>query len=354
MPIVKPKPVLAQLKKGELSPGYALLGNEHYFRDALRAAIVKAIFGDNPPSGEDDALVEVDLASQPIEVLLDEAKALSLFSRERLILARNAEAALPSGRGGKKADPNAAALQAYFANPTPGVVIVIEAPKWDWAERDEKSKLERAAKFFAAFPTVVELRKMAPGEAGKAAASIAKKLKLSIGADMLAELADMLACDMTRMRQDLEKLALFAGERPVTHDDLEALVPEARQSGAYEFSNALANRDQAGALDVIDRMARAGEYWPLHINLVASLFRQTLAAKEKRARNAHQIRQALGALGVTVWPARAQQIADIAQRFSHKELERAIAELFRADRDLRYPNPDDRLIVERLVFAVTT
>ena len=75
--------------------------------------------------------------------------------------------------------------------------------------------------------------------------------------------------------------------------------------------------------------------------------------KESGARNAGEVTRLFQRLGLPVWPARAQQALDTAGRFSRPQLERAMTLLFEADRDLRRERPDDRIIMERLVWALT-
>ena len=49
----------------------------------------------------------------------------------------------------------------------------------------------------------------------------------------------------------------------------------------------------------------------------------------------------------------AQQLVGTAQKFSRAELENALVALYEADKDLRRPRPDDRLIMESLLLKLT-
>jgi DNA polymerase-3 subunit delta len=348
---MKPKALLSQLEKGPAA-GYLFLGNELYFRDRCRQALIQAVLGEAAGSGE--GLIEFDLKEQPIGKLLDEARTFSLFASARLIIGSNAEVALPRRVTSKGDSPEAAPLAAYFRDPTPGVTILLECRRYDWNDREEKEKLERVAKFYSAVPQTLELAPLTASEALALSQRVAKNCSLDVAPDLLAELVEMLGNNMARLSADLEKLALYlGGGRAVTQQDLEVLIPEARQSGVFELTDALAGKDRSRALHLIDTLAKTGEYWPLQLSMLARLFRQALAAKEQGARAVPQITRLFQSQGAPMWPARARQILEVGQKFSRLELERALIALFHADRDLRRERPNDRIIIEQLVVEMT-
>ena len=355
---MKPKQFLASLGRSPAAPAYLFLGNEGFFRDCCRRALIKAVLGDrdHPESGFPEGLIEIDLSEQPLNRLLDEARTLSLFAPRRLVIGLNAEAVLPkrlAARAGARS-PGTDPLADYLADPVAGVVLLFEATRYDWNDRGDKAKLERVAKFYAGVPAAVELGRLTPQEAAAAATQLAKELRLNIARPILSELVEMLGNDMARLSNELEKLALYAADgRAINAQDLETLIPEARHRGVFEFSDALARKNRLRALDVLDTLTRSGEYWPMQINLLAGLFRQALAAKEGGARNSAELMRQCQQSGVRMWPSRAGQVLDIARRFSQDELEGALTSLFQADRDLRRERPGDRIIMEQLVVRLT-
>ena len=339
---------------GKPAAGYLFLGAEQFYRDRCRAALRKAVLGDPPdPQG----LTEIDLKEQSLSRLIDDARTPSLFASSRLIAARNAENALP--RGGSKENPAKEMLRRYFAGPTPGAVVLIEATRFDGRDRDGKAALDRAAKFFADVPETVELKTLSMQEAVKAAETMARRANLAIEHSVLVEFVEMLAGDAAKIENNLQKLALYAapasggGPVAVSARDIELLAPEARHSGLFDFSAALARRERMRALELLDTMSKAGVYWPMQLNLIAGLFRQALAANELGLRGAGAIGSKLGAYGLRVWPMRAKQVAEIASRFSVEELQRALIALFEADRELRSSNPGERIVMEHLVVRLT-
>ena len=223
-------------------------------------------------------------AETPLETLLEDARTLSLFASARLIVGYNAEALLLRGRGAADAGEDAPApglqpLDSYFRNPTPGTVVLLEAVRFDWDDRDERKKLERLANLFRAVPVQVEMRRLDPRAAFEAARALARKQGLRISDELLAELAEALGHEMARIANEISKLALYgSGEaganREITREEMAALVPEARTSGIFEFTDALASRNRTRALNILDTLSRMDVYLPLQVNFLASLFRQ--------------------------------------------------------------------------------
>ncbi len=345
---MKPKAFAKSVAEGKTEAGYLLLGNEMFFKDLCRQALRKAVIDDDP-----EGLVEIDLNKESLARLWDETRSLSLFATSRLIIGVNAEAALPRGRS-RAADEAREEIAQYFANPTPGVVVVFECTRFDARERDEKAKSERVAKFYDAVPVTVEMGRLGPQDSLRACHALAKRKGLQVETEVLAELTDMMGGDLARLDSELEKLSLYAGKAGViTRADIELLTPEARQSGVFELSDALARKDRGRALEIVHTLASGGAYWPMQIALLAGLFRQALAVRELQARDSRQVVAALGRYGVRIWPSRAQQLLGVARQFSKRELERALTCFFKADRDLRSPRPDDRFIMEQLIVELT-
>ena len=354
-----PKQFLRQVEKPPLQPAYLLLGNELFYRDRCRRTLIRTALGEAAiEAGSPEGLVEIDLSEQPLSRLIDEARTLSLFASARVIVGSSAEAVLPRGAAvakSSKAAKGLEALAAYVGKPSPGVVLLLESARYDWGNRDDKSRIDRVVRAYSKSVEIVELVRLTPSEALKTATSLAKQLKLGISSALLSELVDTLGSDMARLAGELEKLALCVGpDGEVTGKHIELLIPEARQRGVFEFSEALSKGDRLRALDVLSTLARTGTSWPMQISLIASLFRQALAAKEQRVRNANQVTQLFSGHGIRIWPVRARQVLDIGRHFSQQQLETALTQLSQADRDLRRERPSDRLIMEQLVLSLTS
>ncbi|PWU06825.1 MAG: DNA polymerase III subunit delta [Terriglobia bacterium] len=346
---VTPAQLLARLKKQQLPAACLLLGPEAYERRRLKQALTASV-----PEG---AMAEHDLHETALAEVLDDARALSLFAAERLIWVLNAEAALPKGRSSEEGEEegggsSAAPLASYLKDPTPGVTLVFEASRYDF-EGDDKRKQDRVRKFYGAITDVVELRRFAPHEARAETEALLRRAGISMDADTIDLLVEALGADMARIAVEIEKIALFAGPRPVTADDIAALVPDARATTIFALVNALGRRDRTRSLELLDTLTKEGEYLPLVLAFLSTQFRMALVAREAGLKSPSQIQGHFSRLGIPMWGSRAEQIQQTITRFTPPQLQRALKLIFQADRSLRDARPDDRIVMEQFVLELT-
>lgn len=344
-----PDQLLARLQKQNLPPAVLLLGPEAYERRRLKEALSAGV-----PEG---AMAEHDLNEAALAEVLDDARSLSLFASERLIWVVNAEAALPRGRSeedgeGEGGGGGAAPLAEYMKDPTPGVTLVLEAIRYDF-EGDDKRKQERVRKFYGAIHEVVELRRFAPHEARAQAEALLRRAAVRMDAAALDLLVESLGADVARIAVEIEKLALYAGQRTVGVDEIATLVPDARATTIFILVNALGRRDRARSLEILDTLVKEGEYLPLVLAFLSTQFRLALVAREAGLKNSGQIQGHFSRMGIPMWGSRAEQISQTVSKFSAPQLERAMKLIFQADRGLRDARPDDRIVMEQFVLALT-
>ena len=350
-----PAQLLARIQSGRVPPAILLVGPEAYQRRRLKSALTATV-----PA---DALTQHDLAEVSLAEVIDDARALSLFSSERVIWVVNGEAALPKGRAAvseeeecESASPGAASgdspLPGYLKNPSPGVTLVIEATRFDF-EGDDKRRQDRVRKFYGAIADVVELRPFAAHEARREAESLARSAGLRLSADALDLLLEALNADVARIAVEIEKLSLYGGEKPIGVDDITVLVPDARSTTIFALVNALGRRDRTRALEILDTLTREGEYLPLALAFLSTQFRMALVARESGLKSSQQIQSHFQRLGIPMWGSRADQIHQTITRFGKSQLERAMKLIFEADKGLRDTRPDDRIVMEKFVLRIT-
>jgi DNA polymerase-3 subunit delta len=346
-----PDQFLDRLKKSGPAPAYLFLGPEAYQRERCRKGLLDAAL---PGEDRDCGLTRHDLDEIPLASVLDDARCMSLFASKRVIWIASAEAVLPRGRGKDEDESgDAAELAAYLKDPTPGTVLVIESSRYDF-EGEDKARMERVQKYYLCVPAQVEFRPFEPSEARVLAQSLAKKVGLQLGLGELALLLEATGGDASRIAVEIEKLSLYAGSRKVTAEDIAELVPDAGQTTVFALVAALGRSDRTRALEILDMLARAGEYMPLALTFLGTQFRMALVAREAGLRGAGQIQAHFNKIGARMWPERARQIEQTVSAFPKSRLERALIGLFEADRSLRDARPDDRIVMEEMILALTT
>ena len=350
-----PERFLTSLKRQGPAAAVLFLGTEAHQRSRCRRALLESVL---PQEEQESGVTRYDLSEASLAEMIDDARSMSLFSSRRVILGLNSEGVLPRGKS-EEAEPasggtgDAGILAAYLKDPSPGVVLLFEATRFDF-EGEDKKKLERVRKFFSAISETVEFRRFSSEEAWAETQTLARAAGVRIEPAAIAMLVESLAADVAHIEREMEKLALYAGPGHVIGEqEILAMVPDARSASIFELVNALGRRDRARALSILDTLSREGEYLPLALSFLAAQFRFALAAKQAGLRGSAAMQGHFSKMGVGMWPSRAEQIFQTAQKFSSAQLQRGLELIFAADRDLRSARPDDRIIMEQFVFRLT-
>jgi DNA polymerase-3 subunit delta len=348
---LSPDQFLLRLRKAPPSAVSLFIGPELYQLGACRRALVEKVLA---PEDRDNGLSRHDMETTTLAAILDDARSLSLFAPQRVIWVSGAEAALPRGRSASKEDNAASAdLAEYVRNPTPGTILIFVSSRYDF-EGEERAKMERVQKFFSCIPEVVEFRPYTVEAARQLAQNLASGAGLQLGLSELGLLVDSLASDASRIVNEIEKLSLYVGaNRKVTTDDILQLVPNAQATTIFALVAALGRGDRKKSLNHLDTLLREGEYLPLALTFLATQFRLAMVAHEAGLRTAQHIQSHFTRLGIRIWRDRAEQIYQTVTAFSAARLSRAIEKVSSADRALRDARPDDRVVMEELVFSLT-
>jgi DNA polymerase-3 subunit delta len=348
---LSPDQFLLRLRKAPPSAVSLFIGPGLYQLGACRRALVEKVLA---PEDRDNGLSRHDMETTTLAAILDDARSLSLFAPQRVIWVSGAEAALPRGRSASQEDNAASAdLAEYVRNPTPGTILIFVSSRYDF-EGEERAKMERVQKFFSCIPEVVEFRPYTVEAARPLAQILASGAGLQLGLSELGLLVDSLASDASRIVNEIEKLSLYVGaNRKVTTDDILQLVPNAQATTIFALVAALGRGDRKKSLNHLDTLLREGEYLPLALTFLATQFRLAMVAHEAGLRTAQQIQSHFTRLGIRIWRDRAEQIYQTVTAFSAARLSRAIEKVSSADRALRDARPDDRVVMEELVFSLT-
>ncbi len=352
-----PEQFLGRIKRRQVAAIYLFLGPEPYMRRICREALVEQVL---PGNSRADGFSIVDLSETNLTAVLDDARSLSLFAAERVLWVMSAETALPrkltaagSEDDGEEGVSPAGQLAAYSRSPTPGTVIVFDCSRYDFSG-DDKAKLDRVTKFYEAIPDVVEFRPLLPETIRGLAQDLALQYKIQLGTQELGLLLDAVGGDASRLTAEMEKLFLYVGTaRKITAEDIRQLVPNASQTTIFLLVSALGRKDRRGALKSLDLLVRDGEYLPLALTFLGTQFRLALAAKEANIRNSQQALSHFLKQGVRMWRDRAEQVIRTAEAFTPNQLQNALKLIYEADKGLRDTRPDDRVIMETLVLAMT-
>jgi DNA polymerase-3 subunit delta len=339
----------------KLRPAYVFVGDEVFFRDQCRQALLEHLV---PADLRDFSLHDIDLADTSVAEVIDRARTPSLMAPFQVFFIRGVKTLY--GRG-SHAD-EFAAIEAYVKDANPDAVLIFVADhlsipadvrRMDMQDRD---RYERIRETLGEFCGMVELARVEENDGVRWIVDQAGKEGVKIDADAARELIDSLGADMMLVSRELEKLILYAGDRKqIALGDVETLVLAAKQRSLYELTDAISAKDKSRALAVLDAMLVSGEGEDAaigHLYMLARTFRQMLVILEKGVRDSRAIWQALWQ-GFRLPPFAAEDVIRQARRYkSRSELTRAIKLVARADLALRSSPPSKRLVLEQLVIQL--
>jgi len=346
---------VSEVANRKLRPAYVFVGDEVFFRDHCRQALLEHLV---PTDLREFSLHDLDLAEVSLAEVLDRARTPSLMAPFQVFFIRGVKNLY--GRGSHEEE--FAAIEEYLKDPNPAAVLVFVADHISIPadvrrmEMTDRDRYERIRETLGEYCGIVELARVDENDGTRWVMEKAQGEDVKIEQDAARELVDALGADMMLVSRELEKLVLFAGEKKrITLGDVETMVLAAKQRSLYELTEAISAKDKTRALAVLDALLSAGEGDEAaigHLYMMARTFRQMLVILEKNVRDTRTIWQVLWQ-GFRVPPFAAEEIIRQARRYkSRRELTRALRLIARADMALRSNPPSKRLVLEQLVMQL--
>jgi DNA polymerase III subunit delta len=348
---------ISEIAGRKMRPAYVLIGDEVFFRDRCRAAVIQHLVA---PEMHDFSVNDLDLADTSVVEMLDRARTPSLMAPFQVFFIRNVK--LLYGRGSHQAGFDA--IEAYCEDPNPAALLIFVADHISIPadvrrmEMTDRDRYDRIRETLGEFCGIVELARVDEGDGMRWVIDTAAQQNVKIEQDAARELIDALGADMMLISNELEKLILFVGEKKrISLGDVETMVLAAKQRSLYELTDAISAHERPRALETLQAMLSSGDGEDAaigHLYMLARTFRQMLVILEKNVRDSRAIWQVLWQ-GFRVPPFAADDLIRQARRYkSRRELTRALRLIARADAALRSNPPSKRLVLEQLVLELAS
>ena len=199
------------------------------------------------------------------EALLAAIPAMSLMDSRRYLLADGVE---------RWRERQLSAVAAAIGELPPDLSLVLIA------RGKAPAKLLKAVKAASGEVHVFEAPK--PRELPRALIADAQRLGFRLDPAAARFLVDRMGANPIRLRHELERLALWAGEGgEVSAEDLAEMVADTSEAAVWSLSDALLERDAAGALRLAERLIAQGENVTGLVYGLASRLRAACAAAAK-------------------------------------------------------------------------
>lgn len=320
--------VLRALDRGEVDPIYIFHGpNTLLIEQALEKLKLKVV-GDS----EDFAYHVLRGDEVKGKEIANAARTVPMLATEQLIVVRRADAL--------SADDQAALLP-YIADPNPSTCLVLVATKIDKRLKFFAQANKRGLLFEAAAISERDLTTWIIGRSRAHGMRMAPNVAHILG--------DSTGTDAATVEDALERLRLYLGDRSEARaEDIEAVVSASRVRSVFELTDALGQRNTAGALRTLLNMLQNREAPLRLLATLATHMRRLVVVKDLLDQISSQSPELASEMGVP--PFLARKLADQSHHFSKPELRRAMLRLAQTDLELKSARRADDIVLEEMIF----
>ncbi|MGQ9648578.1 MAG: DNA polymerase III subunit delta [Phycisphaerae bacterium] len=310
---------------------YVVCGPELFLRQEAIQEIVRRVLG-----GADRSLSlsEYDGTSTGLELadVLDDTRTLPFLAEKRLVMVRDADAFVTRYR---------AELEEYLDDPSPYGVLLLECKSFPATTR-----LYRRAQVVG---KVIKCETVRPRMLPAWISDRARKTHdVQIDSRAAAFLQDLVGQDLGLLDGELEKLALYVGDRKrIAVADVEALVGQYREEKVWDILSAMAAGNEARAISMWEEVWQTDRAAPGRaVAGIAFTVRRLLAAK--RAQQAGTPISQIARM-LMRWNDEAGVRSELAA-FSTQQLEQMLCSLLKADVDAKSGGPSVQSSIETFII----
>jgi len=321
---------LRDLKAGQISPVYILLGEEEWARDKFLAQLKKTVV----EPGMEDFNFETYHASEVSGLdIADKAGVLPMMADMRMLVVEGCHA-------WKKKDQDH--IVKYLENINEKACLVMQ-----FDEGDRRRKL-----FSSKSPMVryLEFPKPKKWELGEYIQDLARDMKLRLHPDACALVAELAGDDLARVYRELDKMSVYKMDGEILPQDVEALMGRTRMATRWELGEFIGKRDLHGALVKMHHIMGSGVDAPGMLAAVNHYIRQIYVVKALIIRGVREPRQVAGAIGVP--PKITEGLIDQQKNYSNLELRRAFDLMRDTDIRIKSSGLDRRLLLDHLLSQI--
>lgn len=335
---MKPADFFSKFKEGPLLPLYYFYGEEEYLKDKA-VHIVSEHLGEKINRGLNFEVFSS--SSTPIATLLDHARTIPFLGGRKIVLLKEAEKI--------SSQEQEEHLFPYVESPSKKTTLILISSAVNFRGNAFKPLLKSFAKY-AGYGLVLELNHPYQNEIPDWIKYMAQNFGKSIGPSAIFLLHELIGNKLLDIFHEMEKLALFSGEKKeITKDDVEKVISSLRTESVFELVDHIGNQRLYEALITLSQLLKSGEQPLKLLALIVRQFRmiskaRTLAdqgLKPAEITNALKIRE-------FVWKKLYPQL----NKFSEKKLMDCFQQMWEADIALKTRNIPKKIVLEKLVMEL--
>jgi len=294
--------IIADVKKGNVKPVYWLEGDEEFFIDQIMDYAEKYILSESEASFNLTIFYGRD-ASWPDVV--NTCRKYPMFSERQVVLLKEAQAM-------KDIDK----LEGYIEHPLSSTILFI-------AYKNKKvDGRTRLAKLLKEKAVVLSTKKLYENELPEWTDALIQSKGYTISRKALFLLIDHIGNDLSRLRNEVDKLALNLGHRKaINEDDIEKYIGISKEYNVFELQQAIATKDLYKAMRIVQYFESNPKAGPLQL-IFPSLYNFFSKVQMIHAVPAPDEKALAAAIGVSSWFVK--DYINTAKRYTPGEVEKTI------------------------------
>ena len=342
--ILKPNDLLKKLHTAEpLSNLFIILGSEAYYRSQLLAAIPEYVFAGVDAADREVTVFDKDTNLNELEGVIN---SYPFFCGKSLVILRDDKL------WGGKQDSDAKKQQLLKL-----LTILSDVPEYCTVvlSATELKKSTKLYKDLANKAVVCECESLKPRDLAPWLKEQAQELGGAFEGEAIAVIMEYLATvesvPLQLLKQEIEKLAIYAGERKRwTKEDVETTFSTLPEVSSFALNNAITNRNLLQVLELLADKRKKGENIMLTCGFVMSNIRNLLRIKEMAEAGYGETRIAAE---TDMNPYVVKKNFQAGRRFSLVSLQTALNELAQMNIDIRLGGRQFERLEEILVKLLT-
>ncbi len=242
--------IITEWKKGSFKPVYWLEGEEPFFIDQVVDYAEKRLLNESEVGFNLTIFYGKD-AEWP--AVVNACRRYPMFAERQVVILKEAQ----QMRDIEK-------LEAYVDNPQPSTVFVVS---YKDKKVDGRSKL---AKILKQKGEMLTTKKIYDSQLPEWAGQVVNQHGLSIAQKALSLLVDHIGNDLSRIQNEIEKLAVNLGTRKnITEDDIENYIGVSKEFNVFELQDAVARKDLPKAIRIVQYFEANPKAAPIQLVLPA-------------------------------------------------------------------------------------
>lgn len=299
---MNPEKILSELKKKVFKPVYWLEGDEEFFIDQVINYAEKSILPETEAGfnltvfyGRDTAWADV----------VNAARRYPMFAEKQVVILKEAQSMKDIEK-----------LEGYIDKPLGSTLLFVAYKN---KKVDGRTKL---AKLLKEKGVVLTTKKLYDNELPDWAGELIKGKGFTITSKALFLLIDHIGNDLSRLNNEVDKLALNLSDRKnITEDDIENFVGISKEFNVFELQQAIAHKDLFKAMRIVQYFEANPKAAPLQLIFPSlyNFFSKVLMIYSVPSRDEKSVASAIGVHSFFV-----RDYLQTATRFSSHEVEKVL------------------------------